>query len=147
MCVYTAQPQSPGLVPPEAPEPTNRRFPFSRPGINRKVPWDCGLTASALPLISSDSLLRTESLQHRVRPAVSAQERLCCGMRFCGLQTTSRSAKGTPQRGYGVQLHLAEGCLPSLSGHRLFWSLGHKASLWVSKAQHLKNLNRWRTRA
>lgn len=91
--VHTAQPQSPSLAPSaETPVPTNRRFPFSPPGINRKASGSCGLRATALPLISSGSLLRTESLQHRARPAVSAQGKLCYGMRFCGLQTTSRSA-------------------------------------------------------
>lgn len=92
-CVYAAQTHSPSLVlSDETPVPTNRRFLFSHHGINRKVSWDCGLRTIALPLISADPLPRTESLQHHAQPAVSAQEKLCCGMRFCGLQTTSRSA-------------------------------------------------------
>lgn len=75
-CVYTAQSQSPSLVPAdETLVPTNRRFPSLTHGINRKVSWGCGLGAIALPLISSDPLLRTESLQHHTQPAVSAQEK------------------------------------------------------------------------
>lgn len=48
--VHTAQPHSPSLVPSdETRVPTNRRFLFSHPGINRKISWDCGLRTPALP--------------------------------------------------------------------------------------------------
>ena len=85
-------PQSRRVPSDETRVPTNRRFLFSQPGMNRKVSWDCGLRTLALPLMSSVPSLGTESLQHHALPAVSGQEKLCCGMRFCGLQTTPRSA-------------------------------------------------------
>lgn len=94
--------------------------PLFSPWNKQEVSWDCGLRTIAMALISSDLLLRTESLQYQAQPAVSAQERLCCGMRFCGLKTTSRSANQTLQCGYWVQLHLATG----LSDFT-FWAWAH----------------------